>query len=121
VILASFGSVGGTVTGWGILAEVVSYTNYYIAAFGRDGLPPATTQLWSLGLEEHYYLAIPLVIGCFWLADFLEREGWPTPTRSRNARANLAHLFRVLSFAIYLFLCRVDRAAGPVIRCPDLH
>jgi peptidoglycan/LPS O-acetylase OafA/YrhL len=62
VILANVGSLGGAVTGWGILAEVFSYTNYYIVAFGRDGLPPATTQFWSLGVEEHYYLAIPLVI-----------------------------------------------------------
>nr|RZI37101.1 O-acetyltransferase OatA [Cryobacterium sp. SO1] len=62
VALGATGIVVSSTTGWGVLAEFLNYTNYYIVLFGRDGLPPESTQLWSLSVEEHYYLVVPAVL-----------------------------------------------------------
>ncbi|WP_455835203.1 acyltransferase family protein [Pseudarthrobacter siccitolerans] len=62
VLLWSVGLLPGTVTPAGVLAEVFHLTNYYIVLTDRYGLPPETTQLWSLSVEEHYYLVVPAVL-----------------------------------------------------------
>lgn len=62
VVLGATGVLAATTNVWGVLAEVFNYTNYYIVYVGRDGLPPSTTQFWSLAVEEHFYLIIPIVL-----------------------------------------------------------
>lgn len=62
ISLGASGLISANVTIWGIAAEALSYTNYYIVLAGRGGLPPETTQFWSLGVEEHFYLIIPALI-----------------------------------------------------------
>lgn len=62
VILAAIGAIEPAGDLWGVLAEVFNYTNYYIVIHGREGLPPETSQLWSLAVEEHYYLVIPAAL-----------------------------------------------------------
>jgi len=62
IVLGATGLLAASTNIWGVLAEVFNYTNYYIVVSGREGLPPSTTQLWSLGVEEHYYLIIPAVV-----------------------------------------------------------
>ena len=62
VVIGAIGLLPSTTTGWGVLAELLNYTNYYIVIFGREGLPPESSQLWSLAVEEHYYLIIPALL-----------------------------------------------------------
>lgn len=61
-LLGSVGLLHPQADGWGVLAGVLNYTNYYIVVHGREGLPPDMSQLWSLGVEEHYYLIVPLLL-----------------------------------------------------------
>lgn len=45
----------------GALSGGTFWANYYIVFEGRTGLPAAMNALWSLAVEEHFYLLFPLV------------------------------------------------------------
>ncbi|MET3511167.1 peptidoglycan/LPS O-acetylase OafA/YrhL [Plantibacter flavus] len=62
VLLGAIGVLSATTTGWGVLAEALNYTNYYLVVAGPDGLPPETSMLWSLAVEEHFYLLFPALL-----------------------------------------------------------
>lgn len=55
----------------GVLAQVFQVTNYYMvwadAATGsaHTGLPPESSMLWSLAVEEHFYLVFPAALIVF--------------------------------------------------------
>ncbi len=65
VVVGATGLLAATTTVWGVLAEVLNLTNYYLVFFGREGLPPETSMLWSLAVEEHFYLIFPAVLILF--------------------------------------------------------
>ena len=62
VLIGAIGLLPSSTSGWGILAEVFNYTNYYLVFAGRQGLPPETSMLWSLSVEEHFYLVFPIAM-----------------------------------------------------------
>ncbi|MFB2555293.1 acyltransferase family protein [Herbiconiux liangxiaofengii] len=77
VLVGAAGLVEASTNGWGVLAEIFNYTNYYMVIVGRDGLPPDTTQFWSLAVEEHYYLVVPVVLlVLFKLRASMRSIGW---------------------------------------------
>ena len=48
--------------GAAVLAQFAHLTNYYIVTTGSDnGLLPFTSVLWSLAVEEHFYLVFPMM------------------------------------------------------------
>lgn len=50
-------------TVWGVVSELLNVANYYLIFNGSaDGLPPHSSMLWSLGVEEHFYFAFPLLL-----------------------------------------------------------
>lgn len=67
-LVGLIGWLPSTQNGWGILAELLNVTNYYmivVYALTGDphyGLPPESSMLWSLAVEEHFYLVFPAVM-----------------------------------------------------------
>lgn len=53
---------------WGVGAELLNLTNYYMiwaydtTGDAHTGLPPSSSMLWSLAVEEHFYLIFPAVL-----------------------------------------------------------
>lgn len=60
--LAAAGLLPSSISDWGVLSEFLNYTNYYIVARGYESLPPETSQMWSLAVEEQYYLVVPVAL-----------------------------------------------------------
>jgi peptidoglycan/LPS O-acetylase OafA/YrhL len=54
------GIVPGDLSVPGITTAVLQVSNYW-QAFGGEGIPKAMRVLWSLGVEEHFYLLFPLL------------------------------------------------------------
>ncbi|MBO0982901.1 acyltransferase [Rathayibacter sp. SD072] len=61
LLLVAAGALVDTITGAGLASASTFWANYYIVFQGREGLPPAMNALWSLAVEEHFYLLFPLV------------------------------------------------------------
>ena len=62
LLLVATGVLPAAISEWGVLSEFLNYTNYYIVAVGYESLPPETSQMWSLAVEEQYYLVVPMAL-----------------------------------------------------------
>ncbi len=60
----------GTVTGLSIAAKLLFFENYLMGYAGNHG-PPGTSIVWSLAVEEHFYLLFP------WL--YIAMQKWRMP------------------------------------------
>ena len=61
-VLTALGLLEGSLSPVAVLAQVAHLTNYYIIQDGWwDGRAPGTWVYWSLAVEEHFYLAFPLL------------------------------------------------------------
>lgn len=60
LLVTATGIVPGDLSVPGITTAVLQVSNYW-QAFGGEGIPKAMRVLWSLGVEEHFYLLFPLL------------------------------------------------------------
>ncbi len=58
-LLAATGAIKCTIYAPDVVAQTLFYINYVVPADGGNGVP--VTSLWSLAVEEHFYLVFPLV------------------------------------------------------------
>ena len=62
VALAATEGTMGAVSPGAILAQLSQMTNYYVIGFGEQHVVPFTSVMWSLSVEEHFYLLYPLAL-----------------------------------------------------------
>lgn len=63
VLLEVAGVFNSSMSMSGVLAQYAHLTNYWLVNNGQEGLAPATSIMWSLAVEEHFYLLFPLALG----------------------------------------------------------
>jgi peptidoglycan/LPS O-acetylase OafA/YrhL len=59
ILLGLAGQLKGTINWAGILSQSLYWTNYYLIANGPNSLVAGAFVLWSLAVEEHFYLFFP--------------------------------------------------------------
>ncbi len=73
---------------WPMAAQAAHLTNYWMIVKGTEGMPAGTSVMWSLAVEEHFYLLFPVC------AAFLMRRFRPT----MQAGAIVAVWFAILAW-----------------------
>ncbi len=121
-----------------IFAAIFYFTNYYIAWLyshvGADTVP-YWTHLWSLSVEEHYYLTYPaifgfvfsntrhrivffasILLGCLaWRSFLVAMDTFPlTWTNPYTYMASEARMDSIAYGALFAFIAQGKRRAGPV-------
>jgi peptidoglycan/LPS O-acetylase OafA/YrhL len=92
LVLALIGMLPSELTPAAVLAQALQITNYYLIFANPEQTLPGLTVLWSLSVEEHFYLIFPM------LFIFLARK------LDRTAMAGVIALIclAVLSWRLYL-------------------
>jgi peptidoglycan/LPS O-acetylase OafA/YrhL len=103
VVLASLGIARNEMTLGAIIAQYAQLTNYYMIFADGANLVAYTGPMWSLSVEEHFYLLFPLLLLLLWRA-------------GRNPRQIAAFLVGVC-IAVLAWRCYLIFVAGAT----DLH
>jgi peptidoglycan/LPS O-acetylase OafA/YrhL len=58
-----------------LASQFLQYVNYYVIAHGSDQLIPGSYAMWSLAVEEHFYLLFPLALSLLLRRNDYRRTG----------------------------------------------
>lgn len=64
ILLGALGILKSEITGRGLFFQAVFLSNYFHYFVGGQGGAPHLSNLWSLAVEEHFYLFFPLLFFC---------------------------------------------------------
>jgi len=112
------GLAQSSVTPAALAAQFFQYTNYYVIVASDAHLIPGACPMWSLSVEEHFYLLFPLA-----LLFLLRRFDYPTVGRVLLGACGLVLLWRcilVLGFGVgegYTFLATDTRLDSILYGC----
>ena len=73
ILLRWLGSLGGNFGALSMVSQITHWSNYYLIAHGPDSVIAGTIVLWSLAVEEHFYLIFPWLY--HWMTHGLNRRG----------------------------------------------
>jgi peptidoglycan/LPS O-acetylase OafA/YrhL len=76
VVLRLMGQLGGDLTLAGVLSQVLQWSNYYLIAHGPDSVIAGTIVLWSLAVEESFYLLFPIIYRALSKRFSAVTQGW---------------------------------------------
>lgn len=93
VVLSLLGLMPNAMNAGGIASSATFLSNYFIIFEGRDGLPGGMNALWSLAVEEHYYMLFPLL--------YVAMRKW-LPNRLNQALLLAAICFLILAWRCFL-------------------
>jgi peptidoglycan/LPS O-acetylase OafA/YrhL len=101
IVLNLLGLLKNTMTLAGAAASSLQFTNYWIILNGRDDLPVGMNALWSLNVEEHFYLLFPLL--------FIVMSKWLTRRQQLVILLALCACFMVWRVYLNLTGAGIDR------------
>jgi peptidoglycan/LPS O-acetylase OafA/YrhL len=76
IFLRLIGQTGGQIHARAIVSQVLHWSNYYLIAHEPDSVVGGTIVLWSLAVEEHFYLLFPLVFRSINRGLRTQIQGW---------------------------------------------
>jgi peptidoglycan/LPS O-acetylase OafA/YrhL len=73
ILLGAADLMSHAMTPQALVAQFAHLTNYYDLAVGSEGFAPGTAVMWSLSVEEHFYLLFPLCVSLLFVRLKYER------------------------------------------------